>query len=317
MFKKSKPKSALAVVEERVRAILPQEYQDSYEDVRPVSMGSAGLKYGADGKVEWDRIWDTFCDLAMAGGPPHKGTLLKPGSSAEITAQPDRYNEVVEEIRRGVSLVADLDSERAGDSGWVRVQCNDEVMSGWLLRAVTMENIAARAEGVGLFLPAGPGYRVEKEIKNVITVIAKTCHYWLDHMWASEERAISDLFTKMSRELPLIEPAYTDGDVPAEAHRNARAKLSEAILRQTGLASSNHTYAAWLGMECGDVRTAVWIMRALVAGNILSRREETVLFVPVNPVTDPEGARVAASVKELHGFAVEKVSANLPRSQPE
>ena len=70
---------ALEALEVRLRAILPEEYQDDYEAVQPVSMGSAGLKYGADGKVAWNEIWATFCDLAMAGGPPHRGTLLSRG----------------------------------------------------------------------------------------------------------------------------------------------------------------------------------------------------------------------------------------------
>ena len=78
---------ALEALEGRLKAILPAEYQDCYEDVQPVSMGSAGLKYGDDGKVAWDEIWGSFCDLAMAGGPPHKGTLLEPGSRAEIDAR--------------------------------------------------------------------------------------------------------------------------------------------------------------------------------------------------------------------------------------
>ena len=74
--------------EARIRTILPEQYQDCYEDVQPVSMGSASLKYGSDGKVAWDEIWDSFCDLAMAGGPPHKGTLLESASLAEIAANP-------------------------------------------------------------------------------------------------------------------------------------------------------------------------------------------------------------------------------------
>src|SRR5688572_24308513 len=97
-------REALAALTLRLKAILPEEYQDSYESVQPVSMGSAGLKYGLDGKVAWNEMWATFCDLAMAGGPPHKGTLLEPGSAPEIGAQPDRYDEVVEEICRGVNL---------------------------------------------------------------------------------------------------------------------------------------------------------------------------------------------------------------------
>ena len=51
-----------------------------------------------------------------------------------------------------------------------------------LLRAIVMENISVRAEGPTLELPAGPSYRLHKEIKNVITVIAKTNHYWEEHI---------------------------------------------------------------------------------------------------------------------------------------
>ena len=32
------------VLEARLKTLLPEEYQDSYEDVQPVSMGSAGLE---------------------------------------------------------------------------------------------------------------------------------------------------------------------------------------------------------------------------------------------------------------------------------
>lgn len=67
-------------LEERLRIILPEDYRESYEDVQPVSMGSAGLRFDANGKVAWNEMWDTFCDLALAGGPPHKGRLLEPAS---------------------------------------------------------------------------------------------------------------------------------------------------------------------------------------------------------------------------------------------
>ena len=73
----------------RLRTLLPPLYQDSYAEVQPVSMGSAGLKYGTDGQVAWDEIWQTFCDLALAGGPPHRGTLLEAASKgvAVLTAE--------------------------------------------------------------------------------------------------------------------------------------------------------------------------------------------------------------------------------------
>ena len=60
---------ALGILEDRIMTLLPEEYQDSYEEVQPISMGSAGLKYDSDGQVAWDDMWATFCDLAMAGGP--------------------------------------------------------------------------------------------------------------------------------------------------------------------------------------------------------------------------------------------------------
>ncbi|MGH8637459.1 MAG: hypothetical protein ACREUZ_10040, partial [Burkholderiales bacterium] len=57
------------------------------------------------------------------------------------------------------------------------------------------------------------------------------------------------------------------------------------------------------GVGCSSVRAAIWMMRAMVASNVLSRREETVLFVPVNQASDPDGRRVAASLARVHDLA--------------
>ena len=82
---------ALEELDARLKTILPEEYQDSYQSMEPVPMRSAGLKYNSAGKVAWNEIWGSFCDLALAGGPPHKGALLEPGRPADIDAEPDRY----------------------------------------------------------------------------------------------------------------------------------------------------------------------------------------------------------------------------------
>src|SRR4026209_1743191 len=111
---------ALEELDARLKTILPEEYQESYEAMEPVPMRSAGLKFRADGRVAWNEIWGSFCDLAMAGGPPHKGALLEPGRAAEIQTQPERYEEVAEEICRGVRMAADLDAEPSPVPGWVR-----------------------------------------------------------------------------------------------------------------------------------------------------------------------------------------------------
>jgi sirohydrochlorin cobaltochelatase len=296
-------RQALIELEVRLKTLLPEEYQDSYEDMQPVPMRSAGLKYGLDGKVAWNEIWGSFCDLAMAGGPPHKGTLLEPGRQADIDAAPDRYGEVAEEICRGVMMAALLDAEPSPVRGWVRITCLSEAMAGWLLRAIVMENVAARAEGAMLDLPAAPHFRLEKEIKNVVTVIAKTAHYWLEHMPRSQQRGIASLLARMDEESPIVAPPASDEGSQEETDVNVPAGIAGAIHRDTGLAASSHRYAGWLGVECASVRKAVWMMRALVASNVLSRREGTVLFVPVNPDRDPDGDTVVRSVVRIHRLA--------------
>ena len=60
---------AFAVLDFRMSTLLPAQYEESTANVQPLPMRSAGLKFGTDGKVAWDEIWQSFCDLAMAGGP--------------------------------------------------------------------------------------------------------------------------------------------------------------------------------------------------------------------------------------------------------
>ena len=156
-----------------------------YRQGRPVCatpMRSAPLRYDGDGRVAWDRVWTDFCDLALAGGPPHRGTLLEPVDPAEILAAPREYALVVAEIERGLRLVTEgLPIVPGTAPGWVGLRCPDERTAAWLARAIDAENVAVRREGVVLSLPAGPRFRREEEIKNVVTVVAKTYHYWREH----------------------------------------------------------------------------------------------------------------------------------------
>jgi hypothetical protein len=290
---------ALELLDTRLATLLPEEYRDSYESMEPKPMGSAGLKYDADGQVAWDQIWGSFCDLAMAGGPPHKGALLPPGTEADINAQFGRYDEVAEEICRGIKLVTGLRAYVSPTPGWISVTCHGDAMAGWLLRAITMENVAVRRRGSILELPVSPNFRLEKEIKNVITVIAKTCHYWLGHIPHDQQQAIADLFLALDKESPLIEPA----PVSADDDDVLAARLAAWIQKETGLRTASQRYPTWLGIECPSVRLAVWMMRALVASNVLSRRERQVLFVPVNATTDPTGEIVSRAVAHVYRLA--------------
>jgi sirohydrochlorin cobaltochelatase len=282
-------RNVLETLDARLKTLLPEEYRDSYEEMQPKAMGSALLKYDADGLVAWDEMWGSFCDLAMAGGPPHKGALLEPGNEADIDAQYGSYDSAAEEICRGIRMVTGLRSYMSPTPGWVCVTCLGDAMAGWLHRAIVMENVAARRRGAVLELPVAPHFRLEKEIKNVITVIAKTCHYWLGHMPREQQQAIAELFVTLTAESPLLEPDLS-------SHDDERAgTIAAHIHRDTGLSRSNHRYPGWLGIECPSIRAAVWMMRALVASNVLSRREGTTLFLPMNGTTDPHGA-VAARI---------------------
>ena len=294
---------AFEALELRIRAILPDEYQDRYEDVQPISMGTAALKYTPDGKVAWDDVWGSFCELAMAGGPPHKGKLLLAASENEVAAEPARYRQVVNEICRGIRMVSTLAVMPSPEPGWVRVECDSAVTAGWLARAIVMENVSARCEGVWLELPAGPHYRVEKEIKNVITAIAKTGHYWLEHVVSGRQKAVGDLFDAMSAETPLLQPAVVGFGFDSLSDAVTRRKLAEKVRAETGLEPCEVPCPGWIGFTCPSVKAAIWMMRALVASNVFARREETALFVPVNPVSDPEGQLVACALARVHGFA--------------
>ena len=177
----------LAALDAKVNALLPPRYQHCYTFVSPNSMGSAGLTYGPDGRVAWDEIWTTFCDLALAGGPPHRGMLLEPVSEAEVAAEPVSYGDVVAEIARAIRLTTGLPVVDGYAPGWVGVQCGSLQEAAWLQLAVTAENVSARRRQSVLQLPAGPAFRVEKEIKNVVVALAKACHYWDGHLTADQQ----------------------------------------------------------------------------------------------------------------------------------
>lgn len=285
-----------ATLDQRLRTLLPPLYQDTYETVRPVSMGSAALKYGPDGRVAWGEIWQTFCDLALAGGPPHKGRLLVPPTPAEVSANPAGTTATTDEVCRGVRLVTGLPATAAPDAGWVRVSCGREAMAAWVLRAIVAENVPARREGAWLDLPAGPGYRVEKEVKNVITAIAKTCHYWTGHMPPAQQQAIAGLFVDLELARPLVTPDMAEDLGKAEA---GWPTLAHAITTRTGLTPVWLPVPGWFGVECGSVRQAVWLMRALIASNVLARREETVVCLPRHTRRDADGAAVLDALAAL------------------
>ena len=172
----------LMSLDQRIDSHLPSEYQGRTDTVRSQSMGSRALEFNADGLVPWDEIWTSFCDLAMAGGPPHRGKLLEAISREQVLQDRDAYHGVANEIRRGIELVTQLKTMESESLGWVGILCDDEAMAVWLMRAIIVENVMVRREKEILFVPAGPEFTIKREIKNVITSVAKTVHYWRAHL---------------------------------------------------------------------------------------------------------------------------------------
>jgi len=267
-----------------INAILPPQYQDCYNEVEPVSMGSAGLKFGLDGQVAWDEIWTHFCDLALAGGPPHRGSLLGPGSAEDVLAEPEFYSKVVEEIGRGIWLTTRLPVLLRIAPGWVGVCCPGEAMAAWLVRAITVENVMARHKQNILYLPAGPHFSLEKEIKNVVTAVAKTYHYWTAHMLPWQWEPAAARVSGTGEGTPLLEPA-TPGEArsaPSE-YQSVVDEMERGIRQATGLPTAPSRSLGWVSVQCADEAAAVWLMRAMIVKYVLARREGMFLHLPASP----------------------------------
>jgi sirohydrochlorin cobaltochelatase len=267
----------LAALDSKINAFLPPQYSHCYGGVSPTSMGSAGLVYGPDDRVAWDRIWTTFCDLALAGGPPHRGNLLEPVSEAEAESEPGRYRDVVRELDRAIGLTTGLPVIDGYAPGWVGVQCESPAEAAWLQFAVTAENVSCRRRKDVLQIPAGPAFRDEKEIKNVVVALAKSYHYWDGHLTAAQQSLAGER---------IWDPA-----APSEAALNpseykAAVAQVESTLRTAGLSPLPRRYVGWVGFQTTGEEEAVWLLRAVLVNQVLARREERVLFLPVCPAPD-------------------------------
>ena len=247
-------------------------------------------------------IWGSFCDLAMAGGPPHKGALLEPGNEGG-----DRR--AVRSLRRGRR--GDLPRHQDGDRP-ARVS-SPRLPAGSASRVRRRDGrLAAARHRHGERRGSPPrrdartaGVRRTSASRRKSRTSSPSSPRPATTGWATcprdQQQAIAELFVTMAGESPLIEPDLSSPDSDERAASWPRASLTDPA--STGLQRSNHRYPGWLGLECPSVRAAVWMMRALVASNVLSRREGTVLFVPVNPATDPRGVNVAGAVERVYRCA--------------
>lgn len=151
-------------------------------------MPAGPIVYREDGTVDWGNMWDSFCVLALDGGPPHRGDFLQAPLHPNVDSE--SYQFAVAEIARGVLEVSGLTAVPA-EPGWLQIECQSEGQARWLAQAIEEENVQARHEGIWLLVPVGHQFRLKQEIKNVITAVAKTTHYWQAHLAVEVKQALA------------------------------------------------------------------------------------------------------------------------------
>ncbi|HTG10375.1 MAG TPA: hypothetical protein VK746_06225 [Candidatus Eisenbacteria bacterium] len=150
------------------------------------AMASAPFVWRRDGRPDWSAMWTTFCDLALHGGPPQRGALQALRGPSVDGRAARSAPEIAAELRRGIEETTGLGVE-AAEPGWIAITCASARMAAWLCAAIILENVDARVEGARLLVPAGPGFALEDQVKSVVTVVAKTHHYWREHLESARE----------------------------------------------------------------------------------------------------------------------------------
>ena len=152
------------------------------------SMSSAPFVWLPDGRPDWASMWTTFCELALFGGPPQRGP------ESALRARKCEHGcdaAMLAEMRRGIWETTGLYAE-SNEPGRLVVSCDTPAMAQWMATAIALENVEARADEDRIVLPAGPGYKIDDEVKSVVTVVAKTHHYWQAHVVGAADANLTD-----------------------------------------------------------------------------------------------------------------------------
>lgn len=128
-----------------------------------------------------------------------------PEETSDVASE--TYRAAQAEIIRGIYQVSGL--QAAPDRpGWIAVECPDEAMAAWIADTGTQENVYLRWEGSRFFVPCGEHFALKGEVKNVVTVVAKTTHYWADHL-SSDVRATMAVEAGLSKVAARIKGLFS------------------------------------------------------------------------------------------------------------
>jgi len=150
--------------------------------VQTEGMAAADVVYTDDGRIDWSAMWESFCELAYFGGPPHRGPDSTVRAPSELLAPVEGEFDAITEIRRGIYMTTGLFSELAEEPGWLAISCRTRQMAAWMCACIILENVDARLDDQDrLLVPAGPQFGLKDQVKSVVTVVAKVAHYWQMH----------------------------------------------------------------------------------------------------------------------------------------
>src|ERR1700674_557901 len=98
---------------------------------RAAPMAAAPFVWREDGRPDGRWIWTTFCELALFGGPPHRGAEQALRGSEAAGADAASAPEMMAEIHRGIEETTGLNSETVAP-GWIMITCESRAMAEWL-----------------------------------------------------------------------------------------------------------------------------------------------------------------------------------------
>jgi hypothetical protein len=99
----------------------------------------------------------------------------------------------VSELCRDVEMVDGV-TESSLIAGWINLDTLNTYMAAWLSRAINMENVSLRCDGMVRSLPVRSMVSRGKRDQNVVTSVAKTSCYRLQHTSTAQHRTIARVF---------------------------------------------------------------------------------------------------------------------------
>lgn len=169
--------------------------------VKSAPMSAAPILYDKEGKIDWGKMWTSYCTLARDGGPSHRGKEQSIVKKDLIDVNNVNFRKVMAEAKRGARQVVHYPvAEYTG--GWLTLKLKSTNMAKWFAGVINEENVEAKALGIYLCLPINDDFDIEHDVKSIITVIGKATHYWENHR---------TLFSKIMIHIFGFDPQWIQG----------------------------------------------------------------------------------------------------------